>query len=474
MLIISISIYILITLLIGLIAGRFVNSSKDFAQAGRRMPMFISAAALFATWFGSETIIGASSEFVKKGLIGIIEDPFGAFLCLMLLGIFFAKPLYRMNLLTIGDLFKQRFGPRVEIIAATFIMLSYFGWTAAQFMAFGIVLNIVAGLDVWMGIAIGGAIVLIYTYSGGMLAISVTDFLQTIVIVVGLVSMAIALLMKLDDWTVVFTNQAPGFFNFFPEPKLDHYLEYICAWITLGLGSLPSQDLFQRVMSADSEKTAVRSCYLGATMYLTIGLLPAFIALVAVAVYPELAAKDGQHILISAVTMHEGLMIKVLFFGALLSGVMSTSSSSILASATIFAENIVKPVVKQLDEKHFLLLIRISVIIMTIIGVILANSSKSIYHLVGESSMLTLVSLFVPYVSGLWIKQSNSLGAELSIFAGAGAWFWAKSFHLHLMGVEIPALLVGFFASLVGMILGCMFANSRFFTGSNNDSSVAS
>ena len=467
MLTLSIIIYLLLTLLVGFIASKFVNSSKDYALAGRRMPMFITASALFATWFGSETIIGASSEFVNHGVLGIIEDPFGASLCLILLGAFFARPLYNMNLLTLGDFFKQRYGPRVEIVAAIFMMLSYFGWTAAQFMAFGIVLNTVCGLDISYGVIIGASIVLIYTYAGGMLAITVTDFLQTMVIIVGLVAMAVTLFYKIDDWSIIINNRPPEFFNFLPKPGVEHYLEYICAWITIGLGSIPQQDLYQRVMSADSEKTAVSACFLGGGMYLTIGLLPPIIALMAVTVYPELAARDGQEILVNAVTKHEGLFIQVLFFGALLSAVMSTASSTVLASATVLAENIVKPLVNKLDEKHFLMLIRASVIIMTLIGVLLASCNKSIYQLVGESSMLTFVALFVPLVSGLWLKQTSSLGAELSMLSGAGFLFYAQQSPVSIMGVHIPSLLVGFSASVIAMLIGYLFTHSKFFMGSS-------
>ena len=102
----SIIIYLVITLLIGFWASRKVNNTKDFVVAGRQLPTYMAAAALFATWFGSETIMGASSEFVEHGLIGVIEDPFGAALCLILVGAFYARPLYRMNILTFNDFFK--------------------------------------------------------------------------------------------------------------------------------------------------------------------------------------------------------------------------------------------------------------------------------------------------------------------------------------------------------------------------------
>lgn len=456
MLVASIIIYLLLTLTIGLLAGKFIKNTRDFALAGRKMPVFVSAAALFATWFGAETVFGASSEFVEHGLLGIIEDPFGAALCLILLGLLFARPLYKFDLLTMSDFFKQKFGSRVELIAALFMMISYFGWTTAQLLAFAIVLNTVAGLPINIGILIAAAVVLIYTYSGGMLAVSITDFVQTIVIIGGLLFIAITLFFKLENPSLVISAQPQGFFDFFPKPNLEEYLKYICAWLTIGLGSIPQQDVFQRIMSAKSERTAVQACYLGGFLYLTVGLLPPIIALIALQVYPDLSLRSGQEILVNAVMQHGDIWIQILFFGALLSAIMSTASGSILASATTLAENIIKPLLPQLDEKHFLFVMRLSVILMTAVGVLLANSGKSIYEMVGESSVLSLVSLFVPLVAGLWWKKSTALGAELSILAGVGFWYYAENFPVTLIDAHVPSLLIGTIASAVAMVFGSL------------------
>lgn len=456
MLIASIIIYLLLTLAIGLVAGKFIKNTRDFAVAGRKMPMFVSAAALFATWFGAETVFGASAEFVKHGVLGIIEDPFGAALCLILLGLFFARPLYQFDLLTMSDFFKQKFGPRVELIAALFMMISYFGWTTAQLLAFAIILDTVVGVPINIGILIAAAIVLIYTYSGGMFAVSITDFVQTIVIIGGLLFIAITLIIKLDDPSIVITAQRPGFFDFTPKPNLDAYLQYICAWLTISLGSIPQQDVFQRIMSAKSADTAVKSCFVGGLMYLTVGLLPPIIALIALQVYPDLSVHDGQEILVNAVMKHGDIWIQILFFGALLSAIMSTASGSILASATTLSENIIKPLLPKLDDKHFLLVMRLSVVLMTVVGVLLANSGKSIYEMVGESSVLSLVSLFVPFIAGLWWKKATPFGAELSILAGVGFWYYAEKFPVTLMDAHVPSLFIGTIASAVAMLFGSL------------------
>jgi Na+/proline symporter len=108
----AIILYLALTVAVGAWASSLVKSSNDFVLAGRSLPFFLSASALFATWFGSETMFGASSVFLEEGLQGVIEDPFGGALCLILFGTFYLRPMYRMGVLTIGDVFKKIFGDK--------------------------------------------------------------------------------------------------------------------------------------------------------------------------------------------------------------------------------------------------------------------------------------------------------------------------------------------------------------------------
>ena len=325
--------YLLLTLLIGWWASTKVHSTKDFVIAGRNLPLFIAACALFATWFGSETIMGASSEFVEHGLIGVIEDPFGAALCLILVGAFFARPLYRLNILTFNDFFKLRFGRKAELLSAVFMVPSYFGWIAAQLVAMAVVLNVIAGLTILQGIALCTMVVVIYTYIGGMWAVSITDFIQTIMIVAGLLFLAIQLSNQVGGVGVVIASTPEGFFRFLPEPDFQSIIYYIAAWITIGLGSIPQQDIFQRVMAARSANTAVRASYLSGAMYLTIGFLPLFIGLCGRMLYPELENGDTQMVIPFMVLEHSSMWLQIMFFGALLSAILSTTSGAILAPA---------------------------------------------------------------------------------------------------------------------------------------------
>src|SRR5688500_18341186 len=291
--------------------------------AGRSLPMMLSSAALFATWFGSETVFGASSEFLKGGLYAVMEDPFGASLCLFLLGLFFVRKLYNMQLLTLGDYFKVRYGKKTEFVASLFLAPPYVGYIAAQLVAMGLILNAVTGLDLWEGIVISAVVVTIYTYVGGMWAISITDFIQTIIIVLGLVVLAWVLADKAGGAGHVLSQVPKEDFKFFPAIDLNAIVGWIAAWSVLGLGSIPSQYVFQRSMSSDSEKTAIRSCYIAAIMYLTIAMLPLFISLCTRYLYPEFTNGDTQLALPNMVLQHTTLPIQILFFGSLLSAITS-------------------------------------------------------------------------------------------------------------------------------------------------------
>ena len=140
--------YLAVTIGIGLYAATRVHNTRDYAVAGRSLPMYVVIATVFATWFGSETVLGLSSRFVTSGLRDIVEDPFGSSMCLILVGVFFAAKLYRMNLLTIGDYYRKRYNRTVEVLASLAILFSYLGWVSAQLVALGLVFKLVSGGEI--------------------------------------------------------------------------------------------------------------------------------------------------------------------------------------------------------------------------------------------------------------------------------------------------------------------------------------
>src|SRR5438552_4325955 len=168
-------IYWIISVAIGIYAAKWVHNTKDFAIAGRRLPLYIVTATVFATWFGSETVLGIPASFIKEGFSGVIADPFGSSLCLVLVGLFFARPLYRMNLLTIGDFYRNKFGRATEAMTTLCIVISYLGWVAAQISALGLVFNVVSegAMSQTTGMIVGASTVLVYTIWGGLWSVAI-------------------------------------------------------------------------------------------------------------------------------------------------------------------------------------------------------------------------------------------------------------------------------------------------------------
>jgi solute:Na+ symporter, SSS family len=452
LLLFSIIAYLVITVLVGFWASRRVKTSGDYMLAGRSLPIVLSSAALFATWFGSETVFGASAQFLEGGLYNVIEDPFGAALCLVLFGFFYTRKFYSMNLLTLGDYFKVRYGKRVELMASIFLAPPYVGYIAAQLVAMGLILNVVTGIELWHGVVISAVVVTAYTFAGGMWAISITDFFQSIVIIIGLFVLAIILSNQAGGFDVVMSGVSTEQLKFFPDFEFKEIVLYLAAWSVLGLGSIPSQDVFQRAMSSGSARTAEWSCYIAAFLYLTIAMLPLYISLCTKHLYPELVNEDTQLSLPNMVLAHTALPVQILFFGSLLSAILSTASSAILAPASIFSENLVRPLAgNRFSDKQFLLLTKLSVLLFSVVATVMACLRSNIYELVGESSVLSLVSLFAPLTFGLYWKRSSRVGAFISMVAGMLTWIIFEVYETSWTSL-VPATIV----SVVTMIAGSL------------------
>ncbi len=462
-----IGLYLLGTLAVGWWASRRVRTTADFVVAGRNLPMFIAACALFATWFGSETVMGASSEFIEHGLLGIIEDPMGAALCLFLSGLLIARPLYKRNLYTFSDFFRLRYNRRTELISALFMVPSYFSWIAAQLIALAIILQAVCGLEKVYGVLICTLLVLAYTYVGGMWSVTITEFVQTIMIIIGLFVLAAELILQVGGFGIMVQSAPEGFFRFLPEGKTVPVLHWIAAWMTIGLGSIPQQDVFQRVMAARTERASINACYTSSLMYLSVAALPLVIAYCGRMLYPDLAKGDEAQMMIPhLVLQHTGLGTQIMFFGALLSAILSTCSGAMLAPATVIGENLIKPLYTHLSDVQLLRIMRLSVVGVAAVTGAMALMRNNIYELVGESSAFSLVSLFTPLIAGLYWKRSTAAGAVASMIAGVIVWaitayYWGEPHEEQVLGegsvweqmAQVPAMLYGFVASIIAMIV---------------------
>jgi SSS family solute:Na+ symporter len=462
MLIWFVVIYLMVSIGIGLYAATKVHNVKDFAVAGRHLPTPVVMATVFATWFGAEAIFGVSATFVKEGLGGVVADPFGSSLCLIIAGIFFSTKLYRLNILTLGDYYRMRYNRTVEVLTTLAIVISYLGWVSAQIKALGLIFNFVTdgAVSEEAGMILGAAIVLTYTTFGGMLSVAVLDFVQMGVIIAGLLYIA----WIVSDQTggvmpVIEHASAAGKLDFFPPPDPWLWLTFLGAWLTMMLGSIPQQDVFQRITSARSPKVAITGSVLGGSIYFVFCFVPMFIAYSATLIDPELfnrlIAEDSQRVLPTLVMQHTPLLAQVIFFGAVISAIMSCSAATLLAPSVSFAENIVRGFYPGMSDRSFLRVMRVTIVVFACCVLVYAlNSQMSIFHMVESAYKITLAGAFVPLFFGAFWRRATSQGALAAIFGGIGTWLLIEI----LIGEAslVPPQLIGLCISILGMVAGSL------------------
>ena len=457
-----ITLYLLASIGIGLLAATRVKNARDFAVAGRMLPLPVVTATVFATWFGAEAVLGVSATFVREGLGGVVADPFGASMCLVLAGFFFASKLYRLNLLTIGDYYRLRYNHTVEWLSTLAIVISYLGWVSAQIKALGLVFFTVTGglIPQDKGMILGAAIVLTYTVLGGMLSVAILDFVQITVIMGGLIYIA-SIVSDLAGGvgTVVAHASAAGKLDFLPSGGYEVWVPFVGAWMTMMLGSIPQQDVFQRITSAKTERVAMAGSILGGSLYFVFAFIPMFLAysatLIDPAMFNQLLQTDSQLVLPMLILHHTPVFAQVIFFGALLSAIMSCSSATLLAPSVSFTENILRPMLPHLSDRNFLWLMRLVIVVFA--GTVLAmalTSGASIFKMVEHAYKITLVVAFVPLVAGFYWKRGTTQGALFAIFAGFFTWILSEMFSTD--DSIWPPQILGLIAAVAGMCVGSL------------------
>jgi len=465
MLVTFVALYLLVTVAIGLWAARRVHNAKDYIVAGRTLPLYMSTALVFATWFGAETVLGVSATYLKEGMRGIVADPFGFSFCLVVIALFFARAFYRLNLLTIGDFYRSRYNKPVEVATSICITLSYLGWLAAQLTALGVVFHTLSGgaIPLAWGIALGTGVVLLYTLFGGMWSVAYTDLFQSVIIIVGLIYLAFLLGGAAGGFDRVVTHAAEaGKFEFWPKLEAREVLAFVAVFLTAALGSIPQQDVFQRVTAAKDADTAVRGALLGGLAYFCMAFVPIYLAYSALLIDPKMVepllageANENQLILPNLIVGHTPLFAQVMFFGALLSAIMSTASGALLAPTTLFTENVLRPFVPHMSDRQFLLVMRLVLVIFGLAVMVFALlSDASIYQMVQNAYKVTLVSAFAPLVLGLYWKRSTTAGALLAVVLGMATWLLMEALAPEAL---VPPQLVGLAFSFLGMVVGSLY-----------------
>ncbi len=410
--------YLAAQMAIGLWVSRRVQTETDYVLAGRTLGLGLASFSIFATWFGAESIQGAAGTMYSDGLSGASAEPFGYVLCILLVGAVFARPLWNRGFTTFGDLFRARYSTGVERFVILLLVPTSVIWAAAQVRAFGNVVSHTAGIPLDVSITAAAAFVVLYTSVGGLLADAWTDLVQGIAIIVGL-CVLLAVLIASGELQTAWQQVPAERLAIFGTGAVPWY-EMVEAWVVPVVGSMLAVELVSRVLGCRSATTARRACFLGGGLYLVVGAIPAVLGLCGPWLVPGL--EDGEQLVPALASRHLGQWLYVPFAGALLSALLSTVDSCMLAGSTLVTHNVLLPIWPELSERAKLRASRLGVLTMGVCAWGLALYTESIKDLVATASAFGSAGVFVVACFGLFTAVGGPLSAWAALCTGLLVW----------------------------------------------------
>lgn len=412
--------YLVLQLGIGVYISRRIHTESDYLIAGRRLGYVLATFSIFATWFGAETVVGAAGNAYDSGVSLGSAEPFGYGLCLVLMGVVFAVPLWRRGLTTLADLFRMRFSSRVERVAAVILIPSSILWAAAQVRAFGHVISTASTWNVELAIGIAAAFTILYTMFGGLLVDAVTDVLQGVLVLVGLVALGALVYTKLGGATGVAAaiQQSRGI-TIVPRDGTSA-LAIAESWAIPVFGSVLATELVGRVIATRSETVARRTPIMAGGVYMIAGMIPVAIGLLAAGLGVQVA--ESEQVVPHIARELMPTLVYAAFVGAFISAILSTVDSTLLTASGLLSHNLIVPIARITSERAKVLVARAGVVAFGAIAYALAVTADGVFALVEQASALGSSGALIAICFGLFTRFGGAAAAMATLLAGTGVY----------------------------------------------------
>jgi Na+/proline symporter len=412
----AIGVYLAVQFAIGIWISRRIRTEDDYLVAGRRLGYPLAIFSIFATWFGAETIVGSAGRAHRDGISLASAEPFGYALCLFLMGLIFAVPLWHRKLTTLADLFRTRYSVAVERFAAITLIPSSILWAAAQVRAFGSVLATSSTLETEVAIAIAAGITVAYTAFGGLLVDAITDVIQGGILIVGLVVLGGTVLWKVGGIDGASAAIVSGGRLQLGAGQAGSLLAAAESWAIPVCGSVVATELVARVIATPTATVARRSALAAGALYLTVGLIPVFVGVVGLT--PATALDDPEQLIPTLAQELLPTVAYAAFVGAFISAILSTVDSTLLVPAGLLSHNIVVPLLKSQDERLKVRVARAAVVVFGVIAFLLARHAEGVFALVEQASAFGSAGTLVVVSFGLFTRLGGPRTAMATLVAG--------------------------------------------------------
>lgn len=436
-------VYLIGMLLIGFLSNKFlIKNSNDYLLGGRRMGLLFVAASLSANNVGGGSTTGVAAKAFNGWGLSAGWYVLAASVAMIPLA-YFAPKIRKAMAYTIPEVISRRFGNGVGTVSAVLNILSLFCLTASQILAAGSVVSALTGLNLRLCIILATALVLFYTSMGGLIADSIADLFQWIIIFGGLLISLPFIIQGAGGWEVVTSN--------LPAQELDFtkvgwftiislVLNYFCTFLS-------GPEIVSRFASSEDESTARKAAWLSALMMALMAFIPAVIGLVALSENPSLDGGAGTSALMFATKSYAPPVITGLVAAAIVAATMSSSDSNLLCSSTIFVKDIYQKYINpNITDRQTLVMTRLCNIIIGVCAMIIAMFNISIVTLNLFAFALRSAGPFAAYGLGLAMPNATKNAGIVSVVVGSiAAVVW------QVLGEPF-----GILAIVFGAVLGCI------------------
>ena len=443
-LLLAIFVYVLSQFAIGTWVSRRMASESDYILAGRNLGVGLVTFSVFATYFGAEAIVASGGAVYDKGLAGALVDPIGYACAIVVVGMLFARALWSRELTTFADLFRQRFSPGVERLVVIVLAPGSVIWAAAQVRAFGQVMSANSSLSLATAITTAAVLVAAYSVVGGLLADAVTDVIQGVAVVMGLLILGGVVAIHMGGVSVGLAHVGREQLQLVRADA--GWLETLEELAVPVGGTIVAVELISRFLGARTAHVAALGTVAGGVLYLAVGLIPIFLGLMA----PHVAdtIKDSEQIVPRLAELFLPGVLHIAFVGAVISAILSAVHAALHAPASQISHNIVVRLIPGMTDRSKLWSVRMTVMGLSIVAYLISVSSQRIHDLVETASAFGSAGIFVAALFALFTRFGGPAAAYVSV--GAGMLVWAGG--RYLLDLSTPYL-AGLAAATLGYVV---------------------
>ena len=440
-------VYLLVMLWIGWYSSTKISTNTDFMVAGRRLGPLLMAGTLAATEIGG----GSSLGVVQNGMsgFGLSASWYITTMGIAFIILSFIAPKFRAaTVKTVPEYFRRRYGKSCGLITAVIMLLPLVGLTAGQFIASAVILSTMLNIV--------AVVVTVYSIMGGLWSVTLTDFVQVFLIVIGMIIAVPFAINYAGGWGNVTTNIPEGTMSLFAGYDLFGIISLVIMYTaTFSVG----QEAVSRFYAAKDEKAAKGGAWLAALVNFIYAFIPTILGIITLALInmgkfssDQFASVGARYALpVLAINTMPALNCGLLFAG-IISATMSSSDSDLLGAGSIFANDIYKAVLK--PDASSKSVMQVTKTVMCLVGVasmlIALFNTQSIVSILMFCFTLRAAGSFFPYVMGHYWKKASTAGTIASLIAGTIVVVYLE--HISggmLFGIKfsqpiIPGLVAGF------------------------------